>query len=186
MKNIYYQSNKQMKSKKNLIMHGFFLSLYGFVKYLPFPFCNYLRYLVIKLFSPKIISTGISEGVTLFFPWNIEIDKNSTLNQGVFLNGFAGIKIGEGVRIAPNVSIQSVNHNFENPDEFIYKQGFKCAKVVIEDDVWIGTNVCINMGVTIGQGSVIGAGSIVVKDIPPYSIAVGVPAKVIRKRENNF
>lgn len=54
--------------------------------------------------------------------------------------------------------------------------------IVIEDDVWIAARVNVMAGVTIGKGSVIGAGSVVTKDIPPYSIAVGTPAKVIKKR----
>jgi acetyltransferase-like isoleucine patch superfamily enzyme len=56
-------------------------------------------------------------------------------------------------------------------------------EVVIEDDVWLGYNVIVLPGVTIGKGSVIGAGSVVSKDIPPYSIAIGNPARVIKKRE---
>jgi acetyltransferase-like isoleucine patch superfamily enzyme len=57
---------------------------------------------------------------------------------------------------------------------------------IIEDNVWIGANCIIMKGITIGEGSVIGAGSIVTKDIPPYSIAVGVPAKVIKNRQEEF
>ena len=56
------------------------------------------------------------------------------------------------------------------------------APVVIEDDVWCGANVTILKGVTIGRGSVIAAGSVVTRSIPPYSIAGGVPARVIKKR----
>ena len=57
--------------------------------------------------------------------------------------------------------------------------------IVIEDDVWIGRRVIILPGVTIGRGSVIGAGAVVAKDIPPYSVAVGNPCKVVRNRINN-
>ena len=58
------------------------------------------------------------------------------------------------------------------------------GSVTVEDDVWIGSNCVILPGVTIGCGSVIGAGAVVTKDIPPYSIAVGVPAKVLKQRKN--
>lgn len=54
--------------------------------------------------------------------------------------------------------------------------------IVVEDDVWLGLHVCVMDGVTIGQGAVIGAGAVVTKDIPPYAIAGGVPASVIRFR----
>jgi acetyltransferase-like isoleucine patch superfamily enzyme len=87
-----------------------------------------------------------------------------------------------GVRIAPYVVINTVDHSFDNTSERIMNQGYTCAKVIIEDDVWIGSHVCINKGVTIGKGCVIGSGSVVTKNIPPYSIAVGVPCCVIKKR----
>ncbi|MBO5765373.1 MAG: acyltransferase, partial [Lentisphaeria bacterium] len=64
----------------------------------------------------------------------------------------------------------------------IHEQGMKPGRITIEDDVWIAGGVHINSGVTIGRGSVIGAGAVVTKDIPPMSVAVGVPAKVIKKR----
>jgi acetyltransferase-like isoleucine patch superfamily enzyme len=184
MNQITYKTNDEMKTPKNLFLHGVYLGLYAFVKYLPFPFFHYFRFGVVKLFAPEIKSTMIADGVAIYFPWNIRMKKKSTLNQGVILNGYGGIEIGEGVRIASNVAVNSVDHRFDDPDEFIYKQGFVCSKIVIEDDVWIGANACIHKGVTIGKGSVIGGGSVVTKDIPPYSVAVGVPAKVIKKRKN--
>jgi acetyltransferase-like isoleucine patch superfamily enzyme len=74
------------------------------------------------------------------------------------------------------------NHVFDDPNRLIRQQPLTCKGITIEDDCWIGTGVRILDGVTIGQGSVIGAGAVVNKDIPPYSVAVGVPAKVISKR----
>ena len=63
-------------------------------------------------------------------------------------------------------------------------QGCSPEDVVIEDDVWIGSRCVILGNVRVGRGSVIGAGSVVTKDIPPFSIAVGVPCKVVKKRKN--
>ena len=93
------------------------------------------------------------------------------------------IKIGNNVRIAPNVMIISANHVFDNTDIPICEQGMDVKPITIEDDVWVAGRVNIMAGVTIGKGSVIGAGSVVTKDIPPYSVAVGVPAKVIKTRK---
>ena len=89
------------------------------------------------------------------------------------------INIGEGVLIAPNVTISTTNH----PRHYMVRQygEMYCKKVVIEDHVWIGSNVVICAGVTVGKGSVIGAGSVVTRDIPPMSFAAGVPCKVIRE-----
>lgn len=106
-----------------------------------------------------------------------------------------GIKIGSFSSIAPNVTIQEDLHKKDRIssyficknifNESIAKDIISKGPIVIEEDVWIGSNSVILSGVTIGMGSVIGAGSIVTKDIPRYSIAVGNPAKVIKNRFNN-
>lgn len=93
------------------------------------------------------------------------------------------ITIGNGVHIAPHVMIFAANHIFADTDTPIYKQDVEKAPVVIEDDVWIAGKVMITAGVRIGRGSVIGAGAVVTKDIPAWSVAVGVPARVIKTRK---
>jgi acetyltransferase-like isoleucine patch superfamily enzyme len=93
------------------------------------------------------------------------------------------ITIGDGVRIAPYVFIIAANHVFADPNTPIHKQGLANAPVTIEDDVWIGARVAVTAGVSIGRGSVIGAGAVVTRDIPPYSVAVGVPARVVKSRK---
>lgn len=121
---------------------------------------------------------------------NIQIGENSSVQYNTLMTGYGKpgetkglIKIGNNVRIAPNVMIISANHVFDNPDIPICKQGMDVKPITIEDDVWVAGRVNIMAGVTIGKGSVIGAGSVVTKDIPPYSVAVGVPAKVIKQRK---
>ena len=76
----------------------------------------------------------------------------------------------------------AANQVFRDPDRPIHGQGIEFGPIVIEDYVWIGGRANIMAGVTIGKGSVIGAGAVVTRDIPPYSVAVGVPAKVIKTR----
>jgi acetyltransferase-like isoleucine patch superfamily enzyme len=93
------------------------------------------------------------------------------------------ITIGNGVRIAPHVMAFAANHVFADTDVPIHKQGLETAPIVIEDDVWIAGQVMITAGVRIGCGSVIGAGAVVTKDIPPWSVAAGVPARVIKTRK---
>jgi len=75
-----------------------------------------------------------------------------------------------------------MNHIYKDPKTPIRLQEIRAIGIIIEDDVWLGVGSTVLDGVTIGKGSVIGAGAVVTKDIPPYSIAVGVPAKVIKKR----
>jgi acetyltransferase-like isoleucine patch superfamily enzyme len=93
-----------------------------------------------------------------------------------------GIKIGDDVSIGPFCTIICFDHTFSDRSKPIRQQGYTGGKIVIEDDVWIGSHVVITKNVTIGRGSVIGAGSVVTHDIPAYSVAAGVPARVIRMR----
>ncbi len=175
-------SRPEMYSLRNYLLQGLYQSMYAFVKYISFPFFEYFRYAIIKLFIKRIKSKSIGEGVTIWFPWYIEIGENTTINQNCILDGTGGIIIGNDVRVAPYVMFNSVDHEFGDRSQPIRKQAYKGGCIIIEDDVWIGANVIINKGVKIGKGSVIGAGSVVTKDIPPYSIAVGIPCRVIKER----
>lgn len=112
----------------------------------------------------------------------IKIGNDCAVNAFSVLYGNGGLEIGNGVRIAPHVVIAAMNHIYENRNLPIYRQGIAAEGIKIEDDVWIGAGAKILDGVTIGQGSVIGAGAVVTKSIAPYSIAAGIPAKVIKKR----
>jgi acetyltransferase-like isoleucine patch superfamily enzyme len=112
----------------------------------------------------------------------IAIGSNCSVNPYSILYGYGGLRIGDGVRIAAHTVIIPQQHTFGVADTPIYLQGFTGKGVTIEDDVWIGANCTILDGVTIGKGSVIGAGSVVTRDVPPYSVAVGAPARAIRRR----
>lgn len=90
--------------------------------------------------------------------------------------------IGNDVLIAPRVSILASMHNFEDKSFLIREQGTSGGQVIIEDDVWIGTGAVIMPDVHIGRGAVIGANAVVTSDIPPYAVAVGIPAKVSKYR----
>ena len=92
------------------------------------------------------------------------------------------MKIGNGVLMASNILITSENHSIDPSSDMYYsKQELCCKPVTIKDGCWIGEKVCILPGVVIGKKSVIGAGSIVTNSIPDYCIAVGSPAKIIKK-----
>ncbi|MUG96891.1 acyltransferase [Scytonema sp. UIC 10036] len=101
----------------------------------------------------------------------IEIGDGSYLGPYVCMAGPGHIKIGKECLIASQTGIYANNHR---------EHGLSREGIEIQDNVWIGSGVRILDGVTIGKGSVIGAGAVVTKDIPPFSIAVGVPAKVIK------
>jgi acetyltransferase-like isoleucine patch superfamily enzyme len=116
------------------------------------------------------------------FPENVSIGENCQISEGVTLIAFDKIRIGDDVIIAPEVYIQTANHIFIDPTKTIREQGYMCAPIVIEDDVWLGFRAIVLPGVTIGQGSVVAANAVVTKDVKPYSVVGGVPARLIKKR----
>ena len=122
----------------------------------------------------NIYGSAIGEG--------LKIGNNSSIGPYSYIGCSGFIEIGDNVMMSPRVSIYAENHLFDNPDLSIKEQGVKREFVKIEDDCWIAANTVILAGVTIGRGSVIAAGSVVTKDVPPYSIVGGVPAKVIKSR----
>lgn len=124
------------------------------------------------------LSTGSSED----YIGEVVIGDSVHIGQNCFIDGTGKLKIGKDSVLGPNVVFLTGNHEFKNPNMPIRLQGGIPMPIVIEEDVWLGANMIVLGDVTIGKGSVIGAGSVVTKDIPPYSVAVGVPAKVIGKR----
>lgn len=112
---------------------------------------------------------------------HICIGKNSVVNRFVYLDGRFPLYIGNNVNISHYAKIHTLTHHLDCPS-FLGKPG----DVNIEDDVWIGVSAIILPGVTIGQGAVVGAGSVVVKDVPPYAVVSGIPAKIIRYRNKDL
>ncbi len=113
---------------------------------------------------------------------HIIIDENAYIGPYVTISGTGDIKIGKNCLIAPHCGIFANNHIFADPTIPIEEQGITRQGIVIEDDCWLGHNVTVLDGVIIGKGSIIGAGSVVNKNIPPFSIAVGTPARIIKNR----
>jgi len=104
------------------------------------------------------------------------------IGTGTTLFGHMGLEIGDHALLAQNITLTPYSHYYDDPNANIITQGGRCQKVTIGRDVYIGMGVCIMYSGSVGDGSVVGAGSVVVKPIPEYSVAVGNPAKVIKKR----
>lgn len=113
----------------------------------------------------------------------IILEDNVTINDGCFITSLFKITIGEGTSIGEYTSIRDYNHKFDEVEIAIKQQDYYGAPIEIQTDCWIGRGCIVLPGVIIGKGSVIGANSVVTKDIPPYSIAAGAPARVIKKRK---
>jgi maltose O-acetyltransferase len=116
----------------------------------------------------------------------VEIGDNSGL--GVDCHVPVDIRIGSDVMMGPQVLIigRSQNHKFDDVSIPMRLKGYQDAlPVVIEDDVWLGVRVIVLPGIRIGRGVVIGAGAVVTKDVPPFAICVGNPARIIRFRDDS-
>ena len=91
------------------------------------------------------------------------------------------VTLGNYVTIGSGAQITGLTHNYLDVTRPIAKQGVTPNRTVVEDDVWIGGNSCINQGITIGTHSIIASGSVVTKNVPPYSVVVGNPARILRQ-----
>ena len=109
---------------------------------------------------------------------NVEVGNHSTISAKNC------VTLADGVLTGPHVFIADHNHEYKNPSIHIYRQGVKANandSVFIGEGTWLGTNVVVVGNVHIGKQSVIGANSVVTRDIPDYSVAAGIPAKVIKR-----
>jgi acetyltransferase-like isoleucine patch superfamily enzyme len=134
-------------------------------------------------------------------PWNkFELGEDSTIEDFSAINNGVGdviigdrtkiglsntiigpVTIGNDIRLAQNITLSGLNHNYEDVNMPIHVQGVSTSPIVIEDETWIGANVVVLAGVTIGRHCIVAAGSVVTKNIPPYSVAVGNPARVLKQ-----
>lgn len=125
---------------------------------------------------------------TLLEPWvwltgsgRIDIGSGTFLNLGVMIASLEHVGIGDHCMLANGCVVTDSDHAVGDPDVPVTQQGFVSrGPTSIGDDCWLGANVVVTSGVTIGERCVIGAGSVVTHDIPPWSVAVGAPARVVR------
>ena len=169
---------------KELAITGLYLNLYAFVKYLPPPLGNLLRWIVTCPFCRHLNRARIMEGVTIWYPERLRIGKNVSLNEFVYISAYGGVEIGDNCRIGKGTTIISSDHVTERITIPIVDQGLIASKVCIASNVWIGANVTVLKGVSIGEGAIIAAGSVVTREVKPFSVVGGVPAKLIKLRSN--
>ena len=113
---------------------------------------------------------------------SLEIGDDVSIAKDVIMVAAGGIAIGDCSMIGYRTTILSVNHVIPPGKKPMRFSGAENAAVTIGKDVWMGAHCVVMPGVVIGDGSVIGAGSVVTKDVPPYTVAAGVPARIIRDR----
>jgi acetyltransferase-like isoleucine patch superfamily enzyme len=170
---------------------------------------RYWRFLVFKVRNPHIVTRGLvflDRGVEIYARrgygrmilgrWlhlgvdtairchegTLSVGDKSVLGRGVSVNCYLDVEIGTSSLFADDIYVSDFDHKFADLTLPIKDQGISKARVRIEPDVWIGTKVTVTSGVVIGQGAVVGANAVVTRDLPAYSISVGVPARVIKDR----
>lgn len=167
------------------VEHGYMLSCGSGLILEDYAYINALSELGIQIGQNVTIARGASlvcTGVIANKGKGIIIGNNCAVGAQSFLAGQGGIKIGNDVIIGPGVRIFSENHNYNEIEISIRKQGETRKGIIIEDNCWIGANAVILDGIRIGKGTVIAAGSVVTNSIDQNKVAAGVPAKVIKIR----
>lgn len=131
----------------------------------------------------RLTGKKIDDSFRMFPPFYTDFGKNITIGKDVFINSGChfqdqgGITIGDGSLVGHNVVLATINHDLSP----LKNRENHYAPIVIEDHVWVGSNATILQGVTVGRWSVVAAGAVVTKDVPPFTVVGGVPAKVIRR-----
>ena len=143
----------------------------------------------VLVFHPENVSIGnnvyVGHNTILkgYYKSEMIIGDHTWIGQGCFLHSGGGIEIGRAVGIGPMVKIITSVHREDDPSKPLIFCDFEFGKVAIDEGCDIGVGAIILPGVKIGEGSIIGAGSVVNKDVEPYSVVAGVPAKVLRNRK---
>lgn len=114
----------------------------------------------------------------------IKIGCDSLVGEYTVIRGQGGVTIGDRVYTSPFTQLIAVNHVFDDPRKPFVDQGITAEGIVIDDDVWLGAGAVITDGVRVGKGAVVAAGAVVTKDVPPYTVVGGVPAKPIKDIED--
>lgn len=147
---------------------------------------RWIRHLRLIYWRNRGVNLGeevrFSFNLKVIMPEKLSIGDHSKILNNVNLDSRGGIFIGNNSQIGYQSLIITANHDVPNSNELIMNKGMDFKPVIIGNDVWIGARVIVLPGVIIGDGVVIAAGSVVTKNIDPYSIFGGVPAKLIKKR----
>jgi putative colanic acid biosynthesis acetyltransferase WcaF len=135
---------------------------------------------LLERWGAKIKFGRFARSTTIWAPWRLEVGAHVYVDERVNLYDVFGIRIGDRVVISQGSFLCGATHDYRDP---AYR--LTGGPITVEDDCWIAAEAFIGPGVTIGRGAVVGARAVVVKDVPPWSVVAGNPAKVVRQRTLN-
>lgn len=148
---------------------------------------NRIRKLYCKIAGAKISKNVVMHiGLQIRSPWQLQIDKGTIIGDHAILDARGGLSIGSNVNLSSNVSIWTLQHDYRKSDFACPSPQERRLDVKIEDRAWLGCNVIVLPGVTIGEGAVCCGGCVVTKDVEPYTVVAGIPAKAIGLRPRNL
>jgi acetyltransferase-like isoleucine patch superfamily enzyme len=177
----------------------------------PYDLVRYWRFALLKLRHPEVVTEGMvylgrgvevtvrkGYGRIVLGPWvhvgdgtrlrahegTLRIGAKTVLGRAVTLNCYLDVSIGAACMVADEVYVADFDHRTDGLDRPMKDQGIVKAPVAVGDDVWLGLRSSVLRGSRIGAGSVVGAHAVVRGELPPLSVAVGVPARVVRQRDD--
>ena len=155
--------------------------LWGLIKplfrYSPRIFFGFRNFLL-KLFGAKIgNNVHIYNSVIIYMPWNLEINDWSSIGEHAYIYNLGMIRIGKTATISHRAHLCAGTHDYEDPSMSLLK-----PSIFICDQVWICTEAFVGPGVTVGEGAVVGARAVVVKDVSPWTVVAGNPARTVKQR----
>ncbi len=168
---------------KSLVLDQIESMVLGLVSWIPSIFGMMIRNVVYRMLGMKIRGfCWVQHGVTIVSLRNMKVGADFGCNTGSYINAVGGITFGSQVLIGSNVTISSGRHEIEGRSASIISRPTTPLRTTIGNDVWIGAGASILAGVTVEDGTVVGANAVVTKDTLPYSVMVGIPARVLRFR----
>lgn len=139
----------------------------------------FLRPLILRLFGARAaLSVGISRSVWIEMPWDVSLGERSSLGPGVTLYNLGGVNIGDFAVLSQDVYLCGGTHDYTDPTYPLVRQ-----KIVIGRYAWVAAGAFIGPGVTVGEGAVVGARAVVTKDVEPWTVVAGNPARFVKRRE---
>lgn len=175
--NIAENRNSRKYSRKEIIGRLLWSIAYPFFRYSPRPFFGWRR-LLLSMFGARIgCNVNIYNSAIIYMPWNLEIGNWSSIGEYAFIYNLGKVVIGRNCTISHRTHLCAGTHDYVDPAMPLQK-----LSITVGDQVWLCTDSFIGPGVNIGEGAVVGARAVVVKDVPPWTVVAGNPAKPVKER----